>query len=391
MKDYIIYLGTIFLPDKNAAAQRAMSICKSYRDLGRKPIIIGVSNEINHSEDILNTYSNHQGFDTYSMLYPKTSFEWTKRLYSIKQIIQVINKYGAENIHSIVVMDYMSIALYRLMKYCSKNDIRIVIDTVDWFNKSEYKFPKNKVKDLDTIIRMKYLHNKTNYMIAISQYLYDYYKNQVNNLVMVPGTVDINDEKWSSIKKYSGNEILTLGYAGNPGEKFERERLDWLIKIVTELNSHEKKCKLIMAGVHKHTTIKNKPELYNLIKNDENIIFLGNIPHKDCLDMIATSDFSVIIRENTLVNKAGFPTKLSESFACGTPVISTATSNISDYLKDGINGFLVKDFTYDALKRTIEAILKMDKNRICIMHNLTKKTNELNYKKYNSNIKLLLE
>ena len=50
MKEYIIYLGTIFLPDKNAAAQRAMMICKSYRDVGLTPIIVGVSSDLCFSQ-----------------------------------------------------------------------------------------------------------------------------------------------------------------------------------------------------------------------------------------------------------------------------------------------------------------------------------------------------
>lgn len=390
MGKYVIYIGTIFFPDKNAASQRATMICKSYRDNGKIPIMIGVSKD-NVNNNILETFEIHNGFDTYEMPYPKSNIDWIKRLYDIGPILKIIDKYGAQNIHSIIIMDYMFVALWRLMRYASKKNIRIVVDTVDWFNKSEYRFPKNIVKDLDTFFRMRYIHKKSQYMIAISKYLFNYYKNNVENIVMIPGTVDMNDEKWKEIEPYQGNNILTLGYAGDPGKKFERERLDWLIRIVAELNQKGKRISLIMAGVEKETIKKNKPELFELDGLEGNIFFLGKIPHKNCLNMISTCDFSVIIRENILVNRAGFPTKLSESFACSTPVISTPTSNISDYITNGVNGFLTEDFTFDSIKNVIEKIVNLDKETIYKIHENTKTVNALKYEYFNDKIKCLID
>lgn len=391
MKKYIIYIGTIFLPDKNAAAQRALMICKSYRDIGKIPIVIGVNKDSNKCNNILETYTEYCGFDTYSMAYPQTNIDWVNRLYTIRPIVDIVNSYGVDNIHSIVVMDYMFIALWRLMHYCFEKDIRIVIDTVDWFNKSEYRFPKNKIKDFDTLIRMKFIHKRAEYMITISKYLYNYYKNQVTNIVMIPGTVDTNDEKWLKIEEYLGNDDLTIGYAGDPGERFEKERLDWLIKIVADLNSKGKRCKLVIAGLERNALLKNKPELLELKGLKGNVTFLGKIPHTECLKMIASCDFSVIIRENSILNKAGFPTKLSESLACGTPVIATPSGNVSDYITDNINGFMAEDCTYDSLNKLLKKIIELDKEQIFKMHYNTKQGNMLRYENYNQYIKQLVE
>ena len=49
----------------------------------------------------------------------------------------------------------------------------------------------------------------------------------------------------------------------------------------------------------------------------------------------------MLIRYRTRKNEAGFPTKLAESIACGTPVIATNFSNITDYVKDEENGYIV--------------------------------------------------
>ncbi|SMB88652.1 Glycosyltransferase involved in cell wall bisynthesis [Desulfonispora thiosulfatigenes DSM 11270] len=391
MKKYVIYIGTIFLPDKNAAAQRAIMISKLYKENGYTPIIIGACKDIDSSTAIVDTYANYFGFDTYSMAYPRSNVEWLKRLVDINPILKVIDEYGEKNIHSLVIMDYMSIALWKLMKYSKRMGIRFVIDTVDWFNKSEYRFPKNIIKDIDTSLRMRFIHKKANYMISISKYLYNYYKGKVENIVIIPSIADVRDCKWSQLSGYKENEFLTLGYAGDPGEKFERERLDWLIKIVSQMNKKDKKIKLLMAGVNKEKIANNLPHLKSIIDNDELIVFLGRIPHKDCLDMIATSDFSVIIRENTLVNLAGFPTKLSESYACSTPVITTPSSNISDYVINAQNGFLTKEISFESLKDLIEQLHELNSKSISEMHETTRRINRLKLTNFTKDIQKVIE
>ena len=50
-----------------------------------------------------------------------------------------------------------------------------------------------------------------------------------------------------------------------------------------------------------------------------------------------------MVRQGNQRNKAGGPTKCVESMSWCTPIIATLTSNIGDYLKDGVNGFVVSD------------------------------------------------
>lgn len=46
------------------------------------------------------------------------------------------------------------------------------------------------------------------------------------------------------------------------------------------------------------------------------------------------SDWTIILRENSRLVKAGFPTKLVESISCGTPVLANRFSNVFDYLTE---------------------------------------------------------
>lgn len=116
---------------------------------------------------------------------------------------------------------------------------------------------------------------------------------------------------------------------------------------------------------------------------------MGKLTHIDCLNMIASCDFSAIIREDNRVTKAGFPTKLSESFGCKTPVITTKSSNIEDYIIEDNNGYLIPEFSFESTKETIRSISMLSKDKIRNMHENI--INPLVYYNYNHKLRSILE
>lgn len=76
-------------------------------------------------------------------------------------------------------------------------------------------------------------------------------------------------------------------------------------------------------------------KLYSKQAPEVGVNFLGRISHKEAIQQIKSADWSIIIRDNNKVVRAGFPTKIVESITCGIPVIANEFSNITDYLDDG--------------------------------------------------------
>ena len=95
----------------------------------------------------IETEKKDDDYILYEMKYPKNNSSWLKMLINIKEITKIIEYYGRANIKAIIMMDYFSVALYRINKYCKNNNIKIIADTVDWFEKSNYNFPKNIIKN----------------------------------------------------------------------------------------------------------------------------------------------------------------------------------------------------------------------------------------------------
>lgn len=381
-KGIILFMGEMVLPEGNAPAQRTMSLCKSARDLGYKPVLIGLTEWSYPKRNILSTLSIYNGFDCYLQPYPVRIKQWVERMFSIKDAVKVINYYGKGNVKAIVITDYDFIALYKLMRYCRKSKIRIIGDCVDWYTRSLQRFPLNICKDIDTFMRMRFVYPKMDYMIAIGTFLEEHYKKSIYNVVKIPVTVDKNDKKWQFDDENSKDDVLTVGYAGNPGIHLSKERIDYLIRAVCELNSEGYKVKLKLSGFEKSDYEAELSALREIPFYNDMVEFHGRLPHKDCLKFIAECDVSAIVREDNIATRAGFPTKLGESLMCGTPVISTPTMSVCEYIKDGYNGFLSTDFTYESFKNALKRAADIDRNKLNEIKKNSKEDMRLTYDRF---------
>ena len=71
------------------------------------------------------------------------------------------------------------------------------------------------------------------------------------------------------------------------------------------------------------------------------------------------ADFQLFIRPNRRSSNAGFPTKMGESMAVGTPVITNNTGDIELYLTDSENGYMLRGNGIEAVRTVLDQILKL--------------------------------
>ena len=220
----------------------------------------------------------------------------------------------------VIAYNYPAVALNRIRIYCKKHNIKCIADVTEWYDANSGNCLFRLVKGFDTWYRMEVVHKKLDGIIAISRYLYDYYHDFVKT-VMIPPTVDISDEKWR-IPVVKDSKYTTFVYAGSPSAT--KEKLDLIVSAIGEISA-ERLVKLVVIGVTKKQFIS----IYSW-KGDvpESVSFLGRVDHLEALRIVRSSDWSIIIRENNRVVKAGFPTKIVESISCGIPVVANKFSNI---------------------------------------------------------------
>ena len=152
-------------------------------------------------------------------------------------------------------------------------------------------------------------------------------------------------------------QVLSLAYAGTPGKK---DLINNVIEAMLRLDPSGKRVHLTLAGSLEEE-ILNLPALRGREVSElpDCIEVLGHIPHEKALELIGRADFLPLLRANQRYAQAGFPTKVVESLALGTPVICNLTSDLGEYIHDGVEGIVCADYSTDAFAAALERALAL--------------------------------
>lgn len=370
------------MPDRNAAAQRVMGNAKAFRELGYDTFFVGLSKD----NESCNVVGEYEGFKYTNFNYPESSKDWFSYLTSIKQY----NKYLDKQPDIIIAYNFPSMSLDKLYRYCVNNNIKLIADCTEWYEATG-NVVFRLVKSLDTWYRMKKVHPKLDGLIAISDYLYDFYEPKMGNVVNIPPLVDLEMNKWKFIKEtyLVDDDKIRIIYAGSPG-KGNKDRLDLIFEALSQIkkgNNINFIFNVIGITKEQYLNIFDAPIPDNLINN---VCFKGRLSHNNTINEVKNSHFYLFVRENNLTNRAGFPTKFSESISCGTPVITNSSSNIKQYVVDGINGFIIDNFSLEELNQLLNKILTLPKSQIILMKKNCNQSHLFDYKNYLSKFERLL-
>lgn len=371
----VFYIGGFNFPDKDAASHRVIANAKILKNLGYTIIFFCMTKEYKdlQQEPILKEV---EGFQYYEYKYPVSYKEWYRWLTSIKYIKKIQIKPSI-----IIAYNYPSLSLYKLRLYTKKNNVKLVADCSEWYHSN------NLIKKIDTYFRMKILHSKMDGLILISKFLYNYYSNFECNRLLLPPLVDLNDKKWQRdtiINLKEDNNMIKLVYAGNVG-RGEKDDLKFIIesldKIRYVLQNH---IKLNIYGI----TEKEYCLIYNINESElknikEFTSFHGLVAHCAVIQAIKQAHFTIFIRDNNIVNNAGFPTKFVESLSCATPVLTNHNSNISDFIIEGKNGYILDSKTADNFCNSLISIFSnLTLEKINFMKSFCKENNPFDYRQY---------
>ena len=381
-KGTIIYIGGFEMPDKNAAAQRVVANAKVLNSLGFKVVFIGVSKSID--EAIVK--EKHFNSDVYVKKYPTGVKEWFKHWVSYKDYVKIVKSY--KNVKGIIAYNFSSYSLYKLNTWAKKNQIKIISDCTEWYEVAKGEsFLKKRIKTFDIYTRMNIMHTKLDGAIVISNYLQSFYEKKGVKTINIPPLVDSKAPKWlyqeQSVRiEQDRVEVIYVGSPFSIETKGQKDRLDNLVGMFIDLSS-EIKVRLNIVGIEKEMFLEFYPDLqYNL--EDEVVVFYGRKPHLEAVEMLKKCDFSIFLREDTLANRAGFPTKFAEAITLGVPVLTNKSTNLSDFLIEGENGFWLDTSNSNSLKESLRKALLTDRVKLNQMKKNTIKTELFDFRKYTS-------
>lgn len=192
-----------------------------------------------------------------------------------------------------------------------------------------------------------------------------------NNISIVNMIADENRFKNTVSQKY---ENPYFGYCGTISTF--KDGVDILIKAFYTVSGIFPHIDLRIAG-----TFANKQDeetimtLVNDLKLSNRVIFMGTVSALEMPAFLSGALAVVLSRPDNIQAKNGFPGKLGEYLLSKSPTIVTAVGDIPLFVKDGINGFVVKPNNIDAFAEKMCWVIQhqteakaIGENGACLAH-----------------------
>ena len=350
----IIFVMSASFPYGQAFSSRARHLVKLLCTCGHHVHVIAVKPEQARSEELV-------GFD-YSVEYIDVPYNKLSLagIGGRKPYVEAIKRYQKEHRVDLVLSNGMTFASANIRRYTKRMGIPYVIEQCEWFDVSTFIGGKWNPNYREHIRRIEKKNCKCEGVLSISRLFHEHYTGQGVNSIRIPTILDVQNTQCRT--EYDGEKI-NIVFAGSLGKG--KENIAPILEAISLLGEDARKLHFNIYGANNAQVLENVGGNQALMdKVAPYVTAHGRIPQQEVEGKFREADYSIFIRPDRQSSHAGFPTKLAESMAVGTPVISNDTGDIGLYLHDGETGFLLQTGTAEELAAAFRKILAMDAQQI---------------------------
>ncbi len=389
-KNWIAYVGPFSFPWGQAGSRRVCGVTRSIADAGNNVVVCSGDSEP------LNPVNLNEGEALGSITYVGLSETPLKGIPLSSKLLQLFILWGKKTVNwldsqtnkpsHVIVYGGSAQYIYHLLPWCQHNNIPLIVDIVEWYDPKQMTGGFFGPFHISAKIALHYYYPKCNGAIVISSYLAKHYRKHGVKIVTVPPSLDVINHPLFAQNKKTKRSRLTLVYAGTPGKK---DLLSNVINGINQIDPNGEKTLLLVMG----PTLEQIKQLLNASKPPVFVQALGRIPQNGVAKIIQQADFSVLLREPLRFTEAGFPTKFVESMANGTPVIANLTSDLDQYLFDGINGFVCRDHSAESFSTALQQAINVSSEKLYRMRQAARKEAEqgFDYRNHTKPLKSFLK
>lgn len=349
----VIFGDSFTFPEGNSATNRIYTYAKGFTENNVNTYVICNRNDYltdgNGVIDRIQYFNPINQSERSSSFFKRNWYKAAKYLNTIRLIKRIHKK---DKITAILTDTHDS-STHLFSYYLSRLiNAKLIVE------KSEHPlrlFQKNALNKVRGLIKLKVESHFCDGILCISRFLVDFYKDQglpQGKLFLTPSTVDPGRLTATGEKPVPYSYI---GYFG--GLTFYRDNIDVLIKAFVQISNKHPDVHLVIGGF---CTDAEREQLKNLIldlKISSKVNLLEYLPRAEIVSYIVHSDILVMVRARDFETQASFPSKLPEYLGTSKPVITVDIGEISDYIIDGVNSFLVEPGDSIGLAEKIDFVL----------------------------------
>lgn len=362
----IVFVGEYRFPEGDAAAIRTMSLARICRDLGYSVLVVGkgrlrrehysAKDGAHWVEGIQYTTMNPDPVSTRErILHP------LRRLRLYQTTLESLDLTDTKA----VVINACDSALHvpGVMAFCRRSAVPLIGDVCEWYDPGHRKFGRLNPWYICFWLVFNLALPRFRNLIVVSTLLERRFERTVPHIARIPAPVDVDG---TNSQDHTPAERLVLLYAGMPGRK---DLLREVIEGLSLLERHEQsRFEFRLLGPTRRDLLKILGKSAQLLDELRGIVVpLGRVPHHQVISELQGAHFTILLRPDKQYANAGFPSKVAESLAAGTPVLLNDTSDLAHYLGDGMAVSWLKEPSPEEVARALREVLTMGPTTLAAM------------------------
>ncbi|MDF9796750.1 glycosyltransferase involved in cell wall biosynthesis [Catalinimonas alkaloidigena] len=191
-------------------------------------------------------------------------------------------------------------------------------------------------------------------LIVISNNLKSFYEEQIGDKVsyaLIPVLVDC--QEFTSIP---ANKESYVAYAGNLSQ--DKDGLYTQLEAFAQASRKFPELKFYIIGKAQRQQTKEKAdEIIKELKIQDKVIFTGFISRKKLVSIFRNASALMLYKPDSIQAEYCFPSKTAEYLASGSPVVTTSTGELKNYLTHEISALLSDPNDKEALASNLIKVL----------------------------------
>lgn len=370
MKNKRIFIcGDFKFPHGDAVANRMQYIARMAKDKGIEPYIISAGENSEQEWVPEDKVYLHDGIK-YKNVQRRAGnpIDFMKRGINASEILK------SENVNERDIVLISSIWPHYTYFLRKKTGVKLnnFFDVMEWFQPFQFKGGRLNFWYESYNYYFEHTAMSGNGVLVISHELEKYYKKRGKKVLCLPLVLDPYNYP---CKERQPCDKVKFIYPGNPGKK---DAMNVMLSGLNQLAGEDrKKVEFHITGVKKETLAQILDKERDLLDKTEDIVcFHGWLNYSDLYDLYNQMDFFLLAKDDNLVSRSNFPSKVPELMSCGVIPVMNQVGDIGTYLHNDVDSILYSSCTPEDCAEGIKRAISMGNECLKEMKDAARKSAE---------------